>query len=226
MRKGATAGVIIGIIVALVVGGVVGYAINGSMNNNSMTNASVSEDHPSTMTKAADLRVSLNRALRQHVALATVALTDAAKGAPETDAAVKALDDNSVAIADMVGSVYGDDARNSFLQLWRDHIGYFVDYTKAKVAGDQAKMDKAIEELKGYTEDASSFFANANPNIDKAALKEGLTKHFNQVIAIVDAYAAKDYTKAFATENEAAHHIGMTADTLSAAIVKQFPEKF
>ena len=227
MDSGKSATIAIATIVALVLGGGVGYAVGtGKDDDHSMANMSVSEGNPNSATKAADLRVALNQIMRQHVALATVALKDAASSAPDTEQAVAALDKNSVELADAVGSVYGKDARESFLTLWRNHIGFFVNYTEGKVAGDQAKMDQARADLSGYTEEASAFFAGANPNIDKESLKKGLQMHADQVFAIVDAYAAQDYATAFAKEEEAYNHIGMAADTLAQAIVKQYPDKF
>ncbi len=218
---------IVALVIGVVVGGLGGYYAAG-MKDMSSNDAmmSASEDNPNTATKAADLRVTLNQIMRQHVELSTIALVDVATKSPATDAASKALDNNSVELADAVGSVYGDEARTSFLSLWREHIGFFVAYTQAKVKGDDKGMKDAKDGIANYTEEASTFFANANPNIDKDAMKDGLMKHGNQVFAIVDAYAAKDYTKAFELEEEAYNHIGMAADGLSAAIVKQFPDKF
>lgn len=216
-------------IVGIVIGGLGGWYIadmNMDNDNTHMTQ-SVSEKSPNSMTKAADLRVTLNQAMRQHVTLATVALKDSASGTKDAGAAVKALDANSVELSEAIGSVYGEQAQKDFLALWRKHIGFFVDYTTGKVAGDEAKMAEAKANLEGYTEDASSFFKNANPdNIDKAALKKGLATHAKQVIRIVDSYAAGDFDDAFAAEDEAYNHIGMAADTLSNGIVKQFPDKF
>ena len=227
MDSGKSGLVVVAAIVALIVGGGAGYAVGANMDmNDSTTTMSVSEDKPNSATKAADLRVTLNQLMRRHVTLSSVALKDIATSAPETDAAVASLDKNSVELSKAVGSVYGKDPQDSFLSLWRNHIGFFVDYTKAKVAGDQKKMDQAKADITGYTEEASSFFANANPNIDKAAMKKGLAVHGKQVFAIVDAYAAKDYTKAFDLEEDAYNHIGVAADTLAQAIVTQYPNKF
>ena len=41
------------------------------------------------------------------------------------------LDANSVALAKTLGSVY-PDAEKPFLASWRQHIGFFVDYTLGK----------------------------------------------------------------------------------------------
>jgi len=229
MDKGSsTVGIAVGVVVALIVGGVGGYAIGNNMgddNKSDMSSMSMSEKNPSTATKAADLRVTLNQQMRQHVELATIALKQSAAGAPDAAAAVKALDNNSVELSESIGSVYGDQAKSDFLALWRKHIGFFVDYTNGVVKGDEDAQAKAKENLTQYTEDASTFFSNAT-GADKAGLKEGLQKHANQVFGIVDDYAAKDYTAMFEKEEEAYNHIGMAADILSAAIVKQNPDKF
>jgi len=213
-------------VVALVVGGVGGYAISESMtDDNSGDNASVSEDNPMTDTKAAAFRTAMNNAFTDHIAYASPALRAAFDGSPSLDGNVAALDANSVEIAEAVDSAY-PGTKEDFLKLWRDHIGFFVDYTTAAKAGDEAGMKEAKDKLTGYTSDASKFFADANPNLDQATLKEGLTTHFNQVIAVVDAYGADDFEKSYSLQREASDHMEATADALSAAIVKQQPEKF
>jgi hypothetical protein len=82
----------------------------------------------SSATKAADLRVALNKLLGEHVILAADA-TGAALGgrSAEFEAAAAALDGNSQDIAAAVGSVYGAPAGEAFLPLWRKHIGFVVD---------------------------------------------------------------------------------------------------
>jgi len=213
-------------IVALIVGGAGGYVIgnNKDDSNDSMT-MSVSEANPKTDTKAATLRVNLNNALSEHIELAAPALRATFDGSPDGEGVTKALDQNSVAIATAVDSVY-PGTKDDFLALWRKHIGFFVDYTVAAKAGDKAGMDEARANLDGYTDEASTFFSEANPNLPKDAVQAGLKTHLNQVIAIVDAYGAKDYEESYSLQRKADMHVQMFADTLSGAIVKQSPDKF
>lgn len=218
--------VAIAAIVALIIGGVGGYVVGNMKNNdNNDTRVSVSESNPRTDTKAATLRVNLNNALSEHIELASPALRGVFDESADTAGVVAALDKNTVDIATAVDSVY-PGTKDDFLTLWRNHIGFFVDYTKAAKSGDEMGMQKAREDLAGYSEDASKFFSEANPNLPKEALKEGLTTHLNQVISIVDAYGAKDYAKSYELQRESDKHMQMFGDTLSGAIVKQFPEKF
>src|SRR5262245_21207287 len=85
---------------------------------------------PTSATKAAELRAGLNALFREHIFLAAAATGAALAGREaEFKAAAGALDGNSVDIAKAIGSVYGKDAGDAFLPLWRKHIGFVVDYT-------------------------------------------------------------------------------------------------
>ena len=170
--------------------------------------------------KAADTRQTLNRLLGEHAFLASVATTKGLTGAADFNAAAGALDKNSVELADVIGSVYGADARTEFLKQWRDHIRMFVDYTTATAKKDKAGQDRAVAELGGYTKTFGSFLATAT-GLPPAAVQASLTDHVGQLKAAVDAAAAGKADEAYAKVREAYHHMGMTAETLATAIAKQ-----
>jgi len=178
-------------------------------------------------TPAAALRTTLNLALREHVYLAAAA-TNAALGGRDAEfkAAAGALDANSVAIAKAIGSVYGADAEKAFLPLWRKHIGMVVDYTVGKATKDQAKQDRAVGDLLGYTQDFGAFLSGANPNLPKAVVADLAKHHVVTLKDVIDAQAAKDQARAFVAERTGAGHMQMIADPLAEAIVKQFPDRF
>lgn len=230
-QKGSTAmmvaiAVVVGVVVAL--GGLVYVKNNKSAETATTADAAPSAmmAAPTTDTKAADLRVMLNALQRQHVDLATIATRDGFSGNPEFKASADALDANSVQLADAVGSVYGDQAKTQFLQLWRRHIDDFVKYTVAAKKGDKAGMDAAVADLQAYIDDASTFFSNANPNLPKDAVTKLLTEHITLLKGAVDAYAKGDYAGSFDQQNQAYNQIGKISDALSGAIVKQYPDKF
>jgi len=178
-----------------------------------------------SMTKSADLRVTLNLLLMDHVYLASAATNQALLG---NDAGFKAaaatLDKNTVGLGDAIGSVYGDAAKTSFLALWRKHIGFFVDYTMGAAAKDQAKMAKAKTDLDGYRADFDAFITGANPNLPKGAVADLLVTHVSSLFAVIDAQAAKDPTFIDKVKVSAAHSQKI-ADPLAGAIAKQFSDK-
>jgi hypothetical protein len=180
-----------------------------------------------TAASAADLRVTLNSLLTEHTALAASA-TGAALGGRDAQfqAAAAALDANSVDLAKAIGSIYGSSAEQAFLPLWRKHIGFFVDYTQAVAAKDQAKADKAVADLTQYTQDFGAFLNSANPNLPKDTVAGLVKTHVLTLKDVVDAQAAGDQTKAFNALRAAYAHMDMIAAPLAGAIGKQFPDKF
>lgn len=195
-----------------------GHAMHGSMASDKGSMGAVS---------AADLRVSLNALLGEHMLIAAVA-TSHALGAREIPfkGAVGGLDANSVDIAKAIGSVYGAEAEKAFLPLWNKHIGFVVDYTTGVATKDKAKQDKAVKDLIAYADDFGAFLSSANANLPKAAVAELVRGHILTLKDVIDAQAASDWPKAYAAIRTAYGHMHMIGDPLAAAIAKQMPQKF
>ncbi|GGC04168.1 hypothetical protein [Cellulomonas carbonis] len=167
---------------------------------------------------AADLRATLTALLQEHVYLAGTAVATAyatAPDSPEFEAAAAALDANSVELADAVGSLAGAEQGEAFLALWRQHIGFFVDYAVARAGDDQAGADAAVMSLQGYTAEAGQFFEQVSGGaLPAAAISESLGMHVTTLTEAIDALAAGD-PAAYAELQEAAAHVGMAAGTLA-----------
>ncbi len=221
--KGGTVAAIA--IAAVIVGLAAGYGTAKAMNTNTTKTASTATA-PSTATKAADLRVLLNGLEREHVDLASQATRNGFDGSSDFAASAGALDGNSVAISKAVGSVYGPDAEAKFLEIWRSHIKFFVNYTVAAKTGDKAGMDKAVQDLGGYEDAISDFFSQANPNLPREAVHQLIADHVGLLKGAVDTYGAKDFAGSYSKEHDANVQIGTIADAISGAIVKQSPSKF
>jgi hypothetical protein len=184
---------------------------------------------PSTTsaTKAAGLRTSLNNLLRDHVYLAGAATGAALEGREaEFKAAAAVLDANSVALSKAVGSVYGDGAEKAFLPLWRQHIGFVVEYTAGLATKDRARQDGAIGDLVGYTQDLGAFLSSANPHLPTSVVADLVKHHVVTLKDMIDAQATKDPARAYQALRSAADHMQMIADPLAEAIVRQFPDRF
>jgi hypothetical protein len=178
--------------------------------------------------KAADLRVSLNRLLGEHMLLAAQASQAGFSGQKTFPALAKALDRNSVETANAIGSVFGTAARNKFLNgklLWRDHIRFFVDYTVGLATKNKARQNRAVGNLRGYIEAFSGFLATAT-GLPQAALRTSTTQHVMHLKGQIDAYSKGQYARSYALTRTGYKHMGMTGDVLAGAIVKKFPSKF
>lgn len=189
--------------------------------------ASAAASPSGATSKAADLRVSLNLQLTEHVYLAGFAVAEALLGnAPGFEGGAAALEQNTVELGKTIGAAYGADAEKRFLELWRAHIGMFVAYTQAAAKNDAAGKQKAVSDLESYRRDFDAFLTGANPNLPKGAVAELLGPHIQHIAGAVDGIAGGDLAKGFDSLKTAADHSQKIADPLAGAVAKQFPQKF
>jgi len=186
-----------------------------------MQSSSPASATDATATQAAALRSGLDQLFREHVNLTGfVVQTAVISGvkSPQTAAALKALDANTVAIGDAIGSVYGADAKTAFLKMWRAHIGFFVDYTVGLATKDNAKVTKAQAQLAGYKRDFAAFLGGAT-KIPPAAIATELQGHIQTLEAAIQAILTKN-KDAGAKLQMAAMHMDGTAAALAGGIAK------
>jgi hypothetical protein len=178
-----------------------------------------------TDSAAADLRTQLNLKLGEHLIFASKATGAALDGRNDEFAAYgELLNTNGTDLGEMIGSVYGDEAKDAFNRIWSAHNGFFVDYTTGVATDDMAMQDKAVEDLTTvYVPEFSTLIAGAT-GLPQDAVSGLVTDHVLQTKAIVDAQAAKDDEAAYAAVRTAYAHMSMIGDALAGAIVSQNPE--
>ncbi len=172
-----------------------------------------------TDTAAAGLRSDLNRLLQEHVFLAAIASNEALIGqASVFEAAAAALDTNSDDIIELFGSVY-PDARATFHDAWKGHIGFVVDYVTGLATDDSAAADQAAADLQGYWESFGTFLSDTVEGLPDGEAVAGLVmEHVLTLKAVIDAQAGGNATDAFTALRAAAGHMHEIGDALSAAI--------
>ena len=170
---------------------------------------------------ASELRAGLTYLLEEHVYLAGIAIQQAVKDGgdltkPATKAAVADLDANSVALSKAVGSAY-PAAEKPFLTSWRQHIGFFVDYTLGKATKNAAKVAKAEKDLDGYRTSFGELIHSVVPELPAQAVADELKPHVASLFAAIDAVVAGSPT-AYAKLDEAVSHMPGTAKILAGGI--------
>ena len=173
---------------------------------------------------SAVLRAELVAKLQEHTYLAgLVAGTTLGGGNPE--GVNTALDENSLELSRAVGAVYGDAAARRFLQLWRQHIQLFGDFTKAAATNNTTAMDNARSALGTYLTSLSTFLGTENPKLAEEDVTADQQEAIAALLAVIVAQAAKDPAQ-LGKLQEAASLTPQTALLLATAIAKQFPAKF
>lgn len=171
---------------------------------------------------AAKLHADLGANLQEHVYLAGMAVATAYQTGADSDefkAATAAVDKNAVELSEMAGTIDPEMA-DPVLKVWRQHIGYFVDYAMAAKAKDQAGMDKAQKDLTEYTKTAGEALAKLSDGQLKAAeVTQGLQHHVDSLSAAIDALAAGG-PKATGKLREAASHGGDFITMLSRGLAE------
>jgi hypothetical protein len=177
--------------------------------------------------KSVDFRVALNQLLQEHLFLASFA-TGAALGGrtDEFMAAGTALNTNGTDIGDAIDSLYGEEAKDRFNEIWTAHNGFFVDYTTGVATGDAAKKSKAVSDLtETYVPDFAEFLAGAT-DLPEDALASLTAEHVMTTADVVDKQKAGDAEAAANADRHAGQHMVMVGDPLAKAIVKKLPSKF
>jgi hypothetical protein len=180
-----------------------------------------------TNTAAAQLYAGLDQLLREHVDLtANVVQTAITKGpsSANTKQALAALDQNTQSLAAAFGSVYGAAAQKEFLQQWRAHIGFFVNYTLADATGNAKMKTQAKKDLNGYISQFSTFMAGAT-KLPAPALAADLKGHVSTLETAIDLMVAGS-PRSSAALAMAENHMAGTAAVLAKGIVSSMPAKF
>jgi hypothetical protein len=193
----------------------------------------IAEQFPSRFTgrgvafgPAFDLQLSLDRLLGEHAFFAVEVMRLADGDPAHQRAASDALASNGRSLSEAIGEIYGEEAGRGFAQIWEEHNGYYVDYVRAALDGDDAAADIARTGLEQFSDRASRFFAQANDKLDREAVRSGLAAHTEHLVQQVEAHGAGDYATSFAIGREAHAHMGAVSNLLATGIANQFPTRF
>ncbi|NBA96702.1 hypothetical protein [Pseudomonas sp. R5(2019)] len=144
----------------------------------------------------------------------------------QADAAATQVVANATSIANSLAPLYGQPAADQLLKLLAGHWGAVKQYCDASVSQSAQGKDKAVKDLTSNAKAIAAFLASANPNLPQDTLVTMLAAHGGHHIAQIDELAKKDYGAEAKTWAAMRSHILILADTLTAALVKQFPAKF
>jgi hypothetical protein len=180
---------------------------------------------PNFNTPAAQLRLSLDSALAEHAFLLGEAMRTGLAAGADFNAAGRALEANSVSLIGLIEQVYGSDAASAFGDLWRQHIAYLIDYTRALANDDADAKALAEHQLHTYVADFSALLASANPNLPRDVVDKLVSEHVEQ-LETVAAFKTADYARAYPGVRATYKHMFTLGDALAKAIAMQFPAKF
>jgi hypothetical protein len=173
------------------------------------------------------LRVGMTQLLGEHVALVVAAMR-AASGPTTTDfkAIGAALNRNTQGLSGAVGTLFGAPAAAKFQSLWADHVDALMTVTAGSARGDDAAQQEGRRRLRAFEPALANFLATATGSrISADALAHAYGQHDQMLLGEIDAYQAKDYTKAHDLGYQAYDEMFDVAGQLSHAIELTLGEK-
>ncbi|MDG4850450.1 glycosyltransferase [Peribacillus frigoritolerans] len=146
-------------------------------------------------------------------------------GAEDQTQVLARLLKNQEDIGNAVKPVYGEKAGNKLTNLLKEHIviaGKIVDAAKS---GNDALVKQLNKEWYRNADEIAAFLSGANPYLKNEDLKNLLYMHLKLVTNDLTASLAKDWNARIVAIDEGVTHIILMADTISAGVIKQFPDK-
>jgi hypothetical protein len=155
-----------------------------------------------------------------------VVLDNATKNPAARDAAEKEVMANTKQIASTMTPFYGEAASEKLFSLLAINYGAVKEYSEATVAGSKHQQDAALAHLASNADDIAVFLSGVNPYLPKDTVRGLIAAHGAHHVLQINQYKEKNYAQVGATWPMMRQHVNVIADTLTTALVKQFPNKF
>ncbi|MEH6933186.1 MULTISPECIES: acetylglutamate kinase [Bacillus] len=162
----------------------------------------------------------------QHVTWTRLAIIGIIFNLPDVNVTVGRLLQNATHMGLSLEPFYGENAVKKYSALIKDHLVIAADLVKAAKAGDQNAV--AAIEKKWYAngDEIVEFLTSINPYIEKEEFRKMFYEHLALTKAEALAFLNKDYDASVKLYDKIEKEALEMADTITDAIVKQFPQVF
>jgi hypothetical protein len=189
-----------------------------------------SKDHTSTVAIRTAAQLQFHDAMRKlwedHVTWTRLAIVSFVADNPDLQAAVDRLMANQTDIGDAIKPFYGDAAGEQLTTLLKEHISVAVDILSAAKAGDNAGVQSASERWYTNADEIADFLAGANPNLSQDEMRAMMRGHLDDTLSEAVNELQGHYAAGVQDYDSIHQHILLMSDTLSDAIMQQFPRRF
>jgi hypothetical protein len=154
-------------------------------------------------------RAQFEQLLGLHALLAVRLMRGVVAAAPDFVPVVSAsLQDNTDALSQLVTAAYGGAQGDRFTRLWQRHVTDLFSYAKGVVGNDASAKQAARTALLADAEAYGSWLAEAsNGRVKASDAADGVRMHVEELMNQADAYAARDYARAYLIERQAYEHM-------------------
>jgi hypothetical protein len=173
-----------------------------------------------------DLRLSLRTLWIEHVIWTRLAIMSLASGSDDKDPVLTRLLKNYGDIANGVKPFYGNENGDKYGNLIKEHLLIAAELVEAAKAGNNTAVTDADNRWHENANKIAAFENSINPNLKIQDRKNMWDNHLNLTRTEAVAILTKDYPTSISTFDMIEQQAMMMADSLTNAIVEQFPDKF
>jgi hypothetical protein len=155
------------------------------------------------------VRAQFEQLLGLHALLAVRQMRSVVAAAPELQRPAEAsLQGNTDALSRLVASAYGGAPADRFTPLWQRHLVDLVAYARAVAGNDTSARQTARTLLLADADAYGSWQAEASKGrVQASEAAAGVRMHVEELMEQADAYAARDYARAYRIERAAYEHM-------------------
>ena len=162
-----------------------------------------------TQATPRQVRAQFEQLLGLHALLAVRQMRSMAAAVPELQRAIEAsLQANTDALSRLVASTYGGAQADRFTPLWQRHLADLMAYAKGVAGNDRSAKQTARSALLADADAYGAWLADASKGrVGAGDAAAGVRMHVEELMEQADAYAARDYPRAYRVEREAYEHM-------------------
>jgi hypothetical protein len=202
----------------------VGCTSGGGQGPRSQAAATSTTAHHTTPALGAnatprEVRARFEQLLGQHALLAVRQARSEVTMSPDLKRVLDmSLTANADAIQQLVATSFDSAQAGKFQQVWKGYTGELAAYAQASATGNSTRAEEARAALLAHCDDWGAWLEEASAGrVEAATATKNAQGRVEQLMQQVDAYADRDYAKAYALERQAYQGTYGTGTTLAKA---------
>lgn len=162
----------------------------------------------------------------QHITWTRLAIQSLVFNTPDQPYTIARLLRNGPDMGNVLVPYYGEEAGRMYGNLIKEHLLIAADLVKAAIAGDQQAVASTEKKWYANADQIVDFLSRLNPFFPKEAFRKMFYQHLALVKSEAVTLISKDYQANVDLFDQMERDALMMADTITASIIKQFPQMF
>lgn len=157
----------------------------------------------------------LNNLLEENMVLLINAVKSSNTDKNDYNASVKALNNNTLQMAQWIGNIYGSKAADKFQNLWDSQTNDYLQYAYYSEKEDATNSVKYNSVMTKFPTTMTQFFTQLNPKTNQSMLKQLFNSNVAVTKTIIDTHVVKDSTTFYMQQHDALVLVNEIASTIN-----------